>query len=149
MRRKKEFTTLAHGLLSSFVSRNNDVSGYWGIGKFYSHMLSSQSMILNLDFITKTLEPENKEFQKLINQYARKLFTQMEKRGLDTRSLRSAKLILEGFPNEPSPHLQDIAPNRMFCQLILSDDLGKEYRSETNIWCRVHSPDSESRSARG
>ena len=66
MARRREFRNIGVGLLSSFVSRNNDVYGYWGIGKLYSHMLASKSMILSIDLINEKIEPENNEFGILI-----------------------------------------------------------------------------------
>lgn len=73
MARRKEFKTIANGLLSSFISRNNDVYGYWGIGKLYSHMLKSKMMILEIDLINRTIKPENREFDLLIKNFSERL----------------------------------------------------------------------------
>jgi len=63
---RKEFKAIAHGLVESFISRNNDVSGYWGIGKLYSHIVSTGVKDLKIDLIQRTIEPKNEEFEILI-----------------------------------------------------------------------------------
>jgi len=37
----RELRNLAHGLAGTFISRNNDVSGYWGIGMRYRECLAA------------------------------------------------------------------------------------------------------------
>jgi len=148
MARRKEFKTIADGLLSSFISRNNDVYGYWGIGKLYSHMLKSKSMILEIDLIRRTIEPIDKEFELLINSYSDKLLAKMRNREIDSNHLNSAKIILTGYPNEPILYHGQDAPNRMNCEFKITDDLGKQHFITKDVWCRKHSRRKESKSAR-
>jgi hypothetical protein len=148
MARRKEFKTIADGLISSFVSRNNDVYGYWGIGKLYAHMLSSKSMTLRIDLINGTIEPQNNEFEILINEFSKRLLMQIKNRGINENYLISAELIIKGYPNEPSPYFGKMAPNRMFCKLVIKDDLNKAHFSEANTWCREHNPTTELKSTR-
>ena len=54
--------SIGDGILSSFVSRNNDVYGYWGIGKLYNWMLASKSMTIKIDLLKNTIDPTNDEF---------------------------------------------------------------------------------------
>jgi hypothetical protein len=148
MARRKEFKTVADGLISSFVSRNNDVYGYWGIGKLYSHMLSSGSMKLTIDLIDRIMEPNNEEFAILISEYSERLRSQIKSRGINDKFLKNAVLTLVGYPNEPSPYLGKMAPNRVHCKLLITDDLAKDHSSEANSWCREHNPDNDSKSNR-
>ena len=148
MARRKEFKTIADGLLSSFISRNNDVQGYWGIGKLYSHMLQSNSMTIVIDLITERITPDSFEFQCLTSGFADRLQTQVKNQKINRKHLSSAELILTGFPNEPIPSLGQYAPNRMNCRFIITDDLGKKHICEKNVWCREHNPEKELRSTR-
>lgn len=150
MARRKEFKTIADGLLSSFVSRNNDVYGYWGIGKLYSHMVSSKSMKLKIDLVQRTLEPRKDEFKVSISEFANRLMNQVRNRRLNHKFLKKAELMIIGFPNEPSPYpyYGKTAPNKIICRLIIVDDLNREHMNETNTWCRKHNPEKESKSTR-
>lgn len=148
MARRKEFKTIADGLISSFVSRNNDVYGYWGIGKLYSHMLSTKSMKLKIDLINRKIEPDKEEFGILISEYSDRLLTQIKRRGINQRFLKNAELTLIGYPDEPSPYFGRMAPNRVYCKLAIIDDLNKEHFSEANSWCREHNSDKELKSTR-
>lgn len=146
MARRKEFKSIANGLLSSFISRNNDVYGYWGIGKLYSHMLKSKTMILEIDLVNSSVVPNDNEFELLIKSFSDRLMTQMEKRGLNPQNLISAKIILTGYPKDrPSTAY---APNKINCDFIITDDLGKIHQTIENVWCRKHSRWKESKSTR-
>jgi hypothetical protein len=72
MARRKEFKNIANGLICSFVSRNNDVYGYWGIGKLYSHMLKSKTMTIEINILDIAISPNNNEFMILIKMIVRK-----------------------------------------------------------------------------
>lgn len=148
MARRKEFKTIADGLVSSFVSRNNDVYGYWGIGKLYSHMVSTRSMELKIDLLQRTIEPKNEEFKILINEFANRLMNQIKNRRLNNEFLKKAELTIIGFPNEPSPYFGRMAPNKVNCRLVIVDDLHRKYMSEANTWCREHNAENELKSTR-
>ena len=148
MGRRKEFKIIADGLVNSFVSRNNDVDGYWGIGKLYSHMISSHSMTIMIDLKNCQIAPPNREFIFLIDEFSKRLHTKILKRQISMHHFKSGLLIIKGFNNEPSLYFGQIAPHRMNCKLVITDDLGKEHYSEANAWCRPHNPKTESKSAR-
>ena len=148
MARRKEFKAIADGLISSFISRNNDVNGYWGIGKLYSFMVSTGSMKLKIDLVNRIIEPQNEEFRHLINEFANRLLFQMDKRKLNRFYFKKAELIIIGYPNETSPYFGQMAPNKVNCMLVITDDLEKEHFSEANTWCREFNPQKESKSTR-
>jgi hypothetical protein len=68
---------VANGLAGSFISRNNDVGGYWGLGK-----LRLRFEQINIDLLSKQLSPADGEFQDMVNRYAEWL-----KRQLDIRHI--------------------------------------------------------------
>lgn len=148
MSRRKEFKTIAEGLISSFVSRNNDVYGYWGIGKLYAHMIANGSMRLVIDLVNKTIEPADSEFEILISELNIRLLTQIEKRKLSTAFLKGAQIIINGFPETPSAYFGRMAPHKVNCVLKIRDDLNRVHQSEAHAWCREHDPNKELKSAR-
>ena len=148
MARRKEFKNIANGLICSFISRNNDVYGYWGIGKLYSHMLKSETMTIEIDILDKSISPNNNEFILLINSFYTRLISQIQNRKINIDFLKSAKIILKGYPDDSKPSLGKIAPNRLHCSFIITDDLNKNYSVEKNVWCREHNPNRELKSTR-
>ncbi len=148
MARRKEFKTIADGLVSSFVSRNNDVYGFWGIGKLYSHMISSHSLTITINLKDCQIVPQHREFKFLIDEFSQRLETQILNRRINMTHFKSGLLIIRGFPNEPSPYFGQMAPHRVNCKLVITDDLGKEHYSEANAWCRPHNPKTELKSTR-
>lgn len=143
MGRRKEFKSIATSLTDSFISRNNDVGGYWGIGKLYSEILKIENMSIQIDLINKSISSENDEFIPLIDTYSEKLFRQLRVRRINIDFLKSALITLNGLPNEPTLSLGQIAPNRIHCKCIITDDLGKKYQHARNVWCRPHDPQRE------
>lgn len=148
MARRKEFKTIAEGLLNSFVSRNNDVYGYWGIGKLFNHMVSSGTMQLKIDLVLRKIEPCNDEFKLLINHFSDRLMTQIEKRQIDKAFFKTAKITILGYPNKPRLEFGQMAPHKVYCKLVIVDDLDRAHISKINIWCREHNPTLELKSAR-
>ena len=148
MAKRKILKDIAAGLINSFISRNNDVYGYWGMGKLYTHMLSSKSMILKIDLLKETIQPHSDEFKILINEYSERLLTQVKKRGINEKCLISAILTIAVSPNETLGFIRSTTNNTLLCRLTIKDDLDREHFSETSIWCKKHNPKIESKSTR-
>ena len=148
MARRKELKNIAYGLLNSFTSRNNDVDGYWGIGKFYALMEHSNNYKIEIDLISKYIKPPDKEFKRLIEEYSNPLLVQLQNRRLKIEYLKLAKIILSGYPNEPTPAMGLTAPHRIHCVFELIDDLGIVHKAENETWCRKHDPKKELKSSR-
>lgn len=134
--------------MNSFISRNNDVYGYWGIGKLYSHMTKTNSTRIEIDLISLEIKPVNNEFTLLIKEYSTKMFRHLKKLNLNDNVIQKATIVLNGYKNEPTISLGQMAPIRINCKVSLVDDLNRVYNCETNTWCRKHSKLRESKSTR-
>lgn len=148
MGNKREFKNIANGLLSSFISRNNDINGYWGIGKLYAFMLKSKSMRLEVDLIENTILPHDNELKILASIYLDYLLTRMKIKNIERECLNKAMIVLSGFPNNLVLPYGRSAPHKMHCKILIIDNLNKEYSIEKNVWCRKHNPKSELKSGR-
>jgi len=148
MSRQGEMKNIANGLISSFVSRNNDVYGYWGIGKFCSLMLSKEPMVIEIDLINKKMEPINEEFKVIISEYSNRLLRDLKKFKLSFDNLNGAKIILKCYPDESISEFGKIAPHRMNCSIEIIDELNLIQTITKNVWCRSHNPEKESKSTR-
>jgi len=147
MARRIYFKNIASGLIGSFISRNNDVLGYWGIGKLYSHMLLTKTMQIDIDLINRTMTPYSNEFDLLINDYSNRLLNKMSRLGMHQNYMTSAKIILKGFMND-RPSIR-YAPHKMNCTVVIVDDLNRKHKLSVDVWCREHNKLKEFKSTRG
>lgn len=148
MARRKQLKNIAFGLLNSFISRNNDVNGYWGIGKLYNLMENSNMFKVQIDLVSKSIQPFNDEFSRLIENYSNRLQHHLNSRHLKNEYLKRAMITLIGYPNEPKLDTGLTAPHRIDCIVELTDDLTNVHRAEKIIWCRKHDPNKELKSVR-
>lgn len=142
-RRKIKF--VADGILNSFISRNNDVDGYWGIGQLYTLMLQSNNMQIVINVKEKTIIPYDAVFNNMILFYHEKFFSTLKRCEISENRITSAKIILNGHLNEKQISLGLTAPHRMECEFQITDELGIMRRVSKNVWCRAHDPKKEIR----
>ncbi|WP_201917435.1 hypothetical protein [Aquimarina mytili] len=138
--KRKLLKNIANGILGSFISRNNDVNGYWGIGKIYSLMIISESLEIEIDLIRKAISPSNDELNLLVSHYSDYLFDQLSKQEIQRSNLSQAKIIIVGNPNNPCLSLGRLAPHKMNCKITIIDNLNIAYTLEKNVWSREHNP---------
>ncbi|WP_299247090.1 hypothetical protein [uncultured Aquimarina sp.] len=143
MAKRKLFKNIANGVLSSFVSRNNDVNGYWGIGKLYSLMVYKNTYEVEIDLIKQTISPNKIEFNSMIQYFSNQLFNQILRKNLRKSYLKEAKITLNGYPNNTSLSLGQTAPNKIKCSFRIVDDLKNQYTIEKETWCRKHNSKQE------
>ena len=100
MTRRRELNWIAGNLLGQFVSRNNDVGGYWAIGKLCAHALLTSQRQISIDLLSRRALPE---FEALVDQYGRLLVTSLQKRSFPIRRVTAAELLISfGEPFKPA-----------------------------------------------
>lgn len=142
---RKDFKTVGDGILSSFISRNNDVNSAWGIGKLYSQMQFTKSFTIEIDLIDKSMNPPGEEFAALVNKYSELLFKLMKNRNLTEAHLKRAVLTLKGFPNQPKYPGLDLPDHihRIQCVIKIIDDRDLEWIRIKDVWCRPFNPETD------
>ena len=66
MPRRRELKVVAHSLLCAFLGRNNDVAGYWALGKLCGHALSHGSRHVEVDLLGERMTPAGEEFNYML-----------------------------------------------------------------------------------
>jgi hypothetical protein len=64
-------TNIAGGLCGSFASRNNDLGGYWAIGKLRLLAEQHPQNTVALDVLGPSMLPPSSEFAPLLENYRR------------------------------------------------------------------------------
>lgn len=148
MARRKELKSIASGLYGSFISRNNDVAGYWGIGKLCLLAQQHRMRIVRLDLLAGSIAPERPEFAKLISGYGAKLKTHLSARGVPESWITSVIIELDFNPEYPVGKQIPISTWGDLFKLTVTirDDTQKRHEVHGYSYSAPHDPRRESRS---
>jgi hypothetical protein len=150
MTRRKIVKSIASGLAGSFVSRNNDLDGYWGMGKLC--LLCSDSSIGGI-LIDLTGDVDNLGNNTIVssirNHYSAMLRHMLSKANVDPSLVKSATVnVVFGTAGElPEPTFNTWG-DVFLCTVEIVDDLGRSHRVSLAGRCGPHDAKRESRSAR-
>jgi hypothetical protein len=141
MPRRRELKSIASGMASFCVSRNNDIFGYWGVGVICRLALKRGVEQLSIDFHSTTDDgPELSAFR-----------AGFLERSEGTRHNLSS--IIQSFAVEYrfDPYSwSDVRGqcSRVTCCVHITDDLGKRRSASAETFCNPHDPCFETKSAR-
>ncbi len=142
MPRRRELRGVASGLADAFVSRNNDVDGYWALGKLYKHAQEAGAPEIRLALSDHLVEPPAPEFGKMLQRYRKLLADHLAAQGLPAEWLAHADIRVV---------FRDSAPSKgaFECVVTLVDDLGHAHDSRRDGVCRAHDPAREMKRSEG
>lgn len=151
MARRKELKNVAAGLYGSFISRNNDVAGYWGIGKLCSLAQATETTTVQLNLLTQTIAPTSPQFTKLLAGYHSILRKHLSARGIPFNWVVSANIELEFDPEDhPKKHVPIVTWGNYFkLSVAIVDDKDKEHSISGFSYCGPHNPMQEHQSGGG
>lgn len=148
MTRRRELKNIASGLLGSFISRNNDVGGYWGIGKLCLLAQKSVTGTVEIGLLSKTISPESVEFSKLIAGYFSFLQEHLAARDIPNIFVASAVIELEFAPtDQPKKQVPIITWGSIFkLSVTIVDDRNKKHTVSAFSYCGPHNSRKEHQS---
>ena len=82
MGRRRELGSIASGIIGSFRSRNNDIDGYWGIGKLYLFVGHLKSKCVSIDLCSQQIAPYYPHFDLMTERYSKMFNVQFRLNGL-------------------------------------------------------------------
>ena len=150
MARRKELGSIASAIAGSFNSRNNDVDGYWGIGKLYKLVADLPDKKVDLELLGKTIQPKSHDFDLMLQIYQKKLLGYLLHRGIPKEWVNTATISIK-FEIEFEPkHYYWRSPLGKPCEVKcdLEDDIGRKHIAYAYNNCRPHDPSRETRSGR-
>lgn len=141
MPRRRDFRGVAFGLLGAFVSRNNDVNGYWALGKLYEHVKAFNAGEIRVDLVRSVITPPSTEFSHIVGHFRQMLADQLAARSLPNEWLRDVNIRVK-FSGEKSVSVDN--PRDGFeCLVTITDDLGHVHQARDSGECWVHDPCKE------
>ena len=149
MPRRRELKNIASGVYGSFISRNNDVGGYWGIGKLCLLAQQHETNIIRLNLLAESIFPASAEFHRLVAGYHSFLQKHLVARHLPKNWATSAIIELDFKAVPPSgKHIPIVTWGSLFkLTVAITDDMGKNYTITGYSYCGPHNPKKESKSA--
>lgn len=149
MATRRSFKCIGLGVLGSFVSRNNDVDGYWALGKICSLLLANNTSKASVDLINKVIDPASAEFDSMLKQYSEKLYTIMSKFGFEKETAIRAEIQLTLSPADQYPLAYPTTDK--YClesKISITDDRGRIYTMKSTPTCNPYDPAIHFRSGR-
>lgn len=135
MARRSHFEGICRDILDSFVSRYNDLDGYWALGQFVG-VRENGPHPLRFLLITGETVPPRPDLNDTSLYYRRATLRQMAANKMPREWLANAII-----------DFSMIGPTTASCDIEITTDLGKVYRSSRWVEVRPHNPTREYRRA--
>ena len=149
MARRKELKNIASGLIGSFNSRNNDVDGYWALGKLYRFANACNTDTVSIELISGWIKPQTDAFQSIVAVYRAMLTAQLRARGIPIEWV--AEVIFTTKFNQAYQadyHRRGSPGNPYICECEIIDDRARVHKAVAGNSCWPHDPKKERCSTR-
>lgn len=150
MARRVELKNVVQGILGSFNSRNNDVDGYWGIGKLHRAAYEAGTRDVIIDLLSSQISLNTRDFEPLLASYRAMLHQHLARSLIPVSWIAEARMALcfDTEFNKRFHFFRTPIGEPYTCSLTIIDDRAKEYGAVTGGFCWRHEPRKESRSGR-
>jgi hypothetical protein len=150
MPRRIGLKSIASGMAGSFISRNNDVGGFWAIGKLWklAKDANKTKVLINLNYLS--IDPPSMEFGTMMERYREMMEASTLRQAFDPTWLKEASIQVDFHPDEKKVNLVRPPYDEIgfSVRVQIKSDLGKIYEASSNGFCGPHNPDYEQRSTR-
>ncbi|MFZ6722677.1 hypothetical protein [Undibacterium sp. Ji49W] len=148
MSRRKQLKSIAAGIADSFNSRNNDLEGYWAIGKLCRFANEQSISLVTLDLLNIVCTPESTAFNAVMYDYKVKLHALMHRQNIPATWLMEGKIEINFQPEYIAGlhYFRSGLGNPYTVTAKFMTDLRKQYIIRTGGNCRSHDPLRENRS---
>src|SRR5262245_36563398 len=136
MSRRKQFRGICHDILETFVSRYNDLDGYWALGQYVAFLNGLGESQIQFKLNSSIVVPESAGFNASAAYYRGAIFRMMEANAMPRIWFADATI-----------KLSIVASTRAICDIEIVSDLGRSYRAERLVDVRPHDPLRERRRA--
>jgi hypothetical protein len=144
---KSNLKGVAHGLLGTFVSRYNDIDGYWGLGVLRKLASENATRMIEIDLLSE--QREHEAIAPCKERYRLWLESSIGKFGSSMGSLKVARILLR-FEDNFDSHPEVVKDTRGFpyeCVVEIAAS-SKIYTARKVGVCASHDPKLESKSAK-
>lgn len=142
MPRSARLTNIAAGLCGSFASRNNDLAGYWAIGKLRSLAEQYSQSEVSIDLLAASIKPLSPEFAQVLADYNLLLRKLASRSGIRLDTINAAYITVNFLP---SPWPRAIYYKKQWGeQFLVTVSISSDGRADGIVshagYCRPHDP---------
>lgn len=134
MARRIELQGIVHDVLAAFISRNNDLNGYWALGQLRIWMEDEGAGTLDMPLVGEGLAVINSKTFPISQRFAAMLQVRMKSQNLPSEWVQDARFTVELA-----------AFDRLNCSLRVVSDLGRSFEFSRIQLVRRHDPRREHR----
>lgn len=134
MPRRIQFKGICHDILDSFVSRYNDIGGYWALGIYARFLMRHREETLHLNLSHGKAVPEDRHFNISAAYYWQAILQVMAANKMPESWLKDACI---KFKIDNSDYA--------YCSIEIESDLNKIFSYERSVLVFPHNPDNEQR----
>lgn len=127
MGRRKELKSVCNDLLDNFVSRYNDLDGYWAVGKFQAFLHSNPED--KLRFCLSSDDGSKNVFPQTLNYYRSAFERHLKVRGISKDWVAYAVIVVE-----------QRSSSQLLCSLTILNDKGRAFEAWKLVSARLHDP---------
>ncbi len=150
MPRRKELKSVAYGVADHFVSRYNEIDGYWALGILYKQANHNKIHTITLDIIKQEIHPNQIDPTDLLTYFHSYLNKLLINHHFKPAIIQKA--IIEINFHIQATDLENLYKNiygdPFECTVYLTDDLHKTFFSKRRGCCKEHSKEKECQSLR-
>jgi hypothetical protein len=139
---RRTLNGIAADTAASFISRNNDLDGYWAMGKLHAHAREHSTTKILLD-VSGHLSETLLEFASIAKRYRSIIETQAAAKAL---KVSSCQIEVEFDLPETKQCMPD--ETGFVCTVTIIDERGRAWTRKVSGCSRPHDPKRESRSER-
>jgi hypothetical protein len=145
----KALKGIAHGLLRTFVSRNNDLNGYWGLGVLRLFSETNRMPVITLELLDKEPNLSDSPIHATRDIYQKWFYSAIEKFGIYRSEIAQASISIRfsTFDELPST-VRDTRGEPYECIVNIVRVDGKKYQASKVGVCALHDPAKERRRLR-
>lgn len=134
MARRTQLQGICNDLLSTFISRNNDLDGYWALGQCLGWLEEEQAVAIKMSLVGKMEANQKPQVSALSRHFSTALVSMLSRQDLSVEWVKDGCITIE---RENSHQLR--------FSLSLISDLGRKFESSRSLAVRQHDPVRELR----
>ncbi|MFC3058039.1 hypothetical protein [Paenirhodobacter populi] len=134
MARRIEFQSIVHDGLAAFISRNNDLNGYWALGQLRNWIEDEGAALLVIPLVDDRFSDQKAQISPLSQRFAKTLQFLMESKNMPSEWIQDARFTIELT-----------APDCLSCSFRVISDLGRSFEANRILSVQRHDPRRELR----
>lgn len=150
MPKSRYLKNIANGLCGAFTSRNNELDGYWAIGKLRSLAGQHEQGTISIDLLAQSIQPPSHEFSPMLARYRHLLARLAGLSGTRLDDITAARIMIDFAP--PPWHRASYYKPEWGSQFVLTVTVSANGMADGIMphagYCRPHDPARERRSVR-